>query len=305
MKRLVAIVGPTAAGKSALALRLSCDYDGEIVSADSRQVYRFLDIGTAKPTRDERLMVLHHLIDIIDPDADFSLAQYQELAFKTIAQIQDRNRLPFLVGGSGLYVWAVLDNWNIPRVIPDMNFRRQLEDRAARGESGELYQELIMLDPVAAARIDPHNIRRIIRALEINKAAVKRLSTGYSPGIFESLIIGLTMDRGELYRRIDDRVDKMIANGLVDEVKGLIQKGYCSYDMSAMSGIGYRQVGLYLKGEKSLDEAVQLIKKESRRLVRQQYNWFKPQNDRIKWFNILNEPYNKISALVKEFIAGN
>jgi tRNA dimethylallyltransferase len=305
MKRLVAIVGPTAAGKSALALRLSCDYDGEIVSADSRQVYRFLDIGTAKPTRDERLMVPHHLIDIIDPDVDFSLAQYQELAFKTIAQIQDRNRLPFLVGGSGLYVWAVLDNWNIPRVIPDMNFRRQLEDRAARGESGELYQELIMLDPVAAARIDPHNIRRIIRALEINKAAVKRLSTGYSPGIFESLIIGLTMDRGELYRRIDDRVDKMIANGLVDEVKGLIQKGYCSYDMSAMSGIGYRQVGLYLKGEKSLDEAVQLIKKESRRLVRQQYNWFKPQNDRIKWFNILNEPYNKISALVKEFIAGN
>lgn len=305
MKRLVAIVGPTAAGKSALALSLSRDYNGEIVSADSRQVYRFLDIGTAKPTRDERLMVPHHLIDITDPDADFSLAQYQELAFKTIVQIQGRNRLPFLVGGSGLYVWAVLDNWNIPRVIPDMNFRRQLEDRAAHGESGELYQELRMLDPVAAARIDPHNIRRIIRALEINKAAVKRLSTGSSPGIFKSLIIGLTMDRGELYRRIDDRVDKMIASGLVDEVKDLVQKGYCNYDMPAMSGIGYRQVGLYLKGEKSLDEAVQLIKKESRRLVRQQYNWFKLQDERIKWFNILNEPYNKISALVNEFIAGN
>jgi len=198
----------------------------------------------------------------------------------------------------------VLDNWNIPRVIPDMNFRRQLEDRAARGESGELYQELRMLDPVAAARIDPHNIRRIIRALEINKAAVKRLSTGSSPGIFKSLIIGLTMDRGELYRRIDNRVDKMITNGFVDEVKNLVQKGYCNYHMSAMSGIGYREISLYLKGEKSLEEVVQLIKKESRRLVRQQYNWFKLKDDRIKWFNVLEEPYSKISALVNEFIAG-
>ncbi len=170
MNRLVAVVGPTAVGKSRLALHLAQTFNGEIVSADSRQVYRHMDIGTAKPSLEELSLVRHHLIDIVNPDEGFSLAQYQQLAYRAIDDIQQRNKLVLLVGGSGLYVWAVLEGWGIPKIPPDPEFRHSLEEKAAGGGADELFQELVKVDPVAAQRIDQRNVRRVIRALEVHRS---------------------------------------------------------------------------------------------------------------------------------------
>jgi len=301
MNRLLAIVGPTGVGKSRLALRLAQAFDGEIVSADSRQVYRYMDIGTAKPSPEELSLVPHHLIDIVNPDEDFSLAQYQQLAYRAIEDIHQRHKLALLVGGSGLYVWSVLDGWRIPRVAPDPGFRHSLEEKAARVGKDELYQELARVDPVAAQRIDPRNVRRTIRALEVHRGAevpISRLQGKTAPP-FNTLIIGLTADRAELYRRIDLRVDEMIQRGLVDEVKRLVNRGYDSY-LPAMSGIGYKQIGMFLKGEITLAVAIQQIKFETHRLVRHQYSWFQLKDDRIRWFDIQREKEAQISALLSK-----
>jgi tRNA dimethylallyltransferase len=303
MNRLLAIVGPTGVGKSRLAIRLAQALDGEIVSADSRQVYRYMDIGTAKPTKEEQAIVPHHLIDIVNPDEDFSLAQYQQLAGKAIDDIQQRRKLPLLAGGSGLYVWAILDSWNIPKVAPDLEFRRSLEEKADRVGKDELYHELAKVDPVAAQRINPRNVRRIIRALEVYKEAkipFSQLQLKTTPP-FNTLIIGLTTDRAELYRRTDRRVDEMIKRGLVDEVKGLVDMGY-DFALPAMSGIGYKQIGMYLRGELTLSAAIQQIKFETHRLVRHQYSWFRLKDDRIKWLDIQGDVDSHITALVSKFI---
>ncbi|MBI4267856.1 MAG: tRNA (adenosine(37)-N6)-dimethylallyltransferase MiaA [Chloroflexi bacterium] len=302
MNRLVAIVGPTAVGKSQLALNLAQDLDGEIVNADSRQVYRYMDIGTAKPTRQEMALVPHHLIDILNPDEDFSLAQYQALAYQAISDIHGRGKLPFLVGGSGLYVWAVLEGWAVPPVAPDPEFRRQLLDKAARGEAQAIYQELAQADPAAAAKIDPRNIRRVIRALEVSRSTgvpFSRLQRKEPPP-FDSLIIGLTVDRAELYHRIDARVERMIEPGLVDEVKRLIDMGY-GFELPAMSGIGYRQIGQYLNGEVALEKAVEQTKFATHRIARHQYAWFRLSDQRIRWFDMERGPRSKISGLVATF----
>ncbi|MFC2012205.1 tRNA (adenosine(37)-N6)-dimethylallyltransferase MiaA [Chloroflexota bacterium] len=306
MIRLVTILGPTATGKSRLALRLAQQFNGEIVSADSRQVYRRMDISTAKPRRQDMVLVPHHLIDIINSDEDFSLAQYQKLAFKSIEDIRKRNKLPFLVGGSGLYIWAVLEGWQIPQIAPDPEFRRRLENRAARGEAEELYQELQEIDPVAAQRIDRKNTRRIIRALEVTTHAdtpISRLQ-GKKPPPFNTLIIGLTTDRKELYNRIDLRVDGMVKQGLLEEVNKLVDLGY-DFSLPAMSGIGYRQTGMFLRSEMDMESAIQQIKTETHRFVRRQYNWFKLSDDRIQWFDIKNDSTDQeITALVSEFLEG-
>jgi len=304
MSCLVAIIGPTATGKSSLALRLAQEFDGEIVNADSRQVYRHMDIGTAKPDRHEVSLVRHHLIDIINPDEDFSLARYQELAFRAIDEINGRKKLPLLVGGSGLYVWAALEGWDIPRVAPDPDFRQTLEDRAASGETDELYQELLKIDPVAAEKIDRHNVRRLIRALEVSKKSkipFSRLQHKKRPS-FESLIIGLTTERTELYRRIDSRVDRMIEQGLVEEVRSLVDMGY-GLSLPAMSSIGYRQIGAYLNGDLTLEAAISKIKTETHRLVRRQYNWFRLTDKRIKWFDITDDFEAAVSERVKSFLS--
>ncbi|GAG31309.1 unnamed protein product, partial [marine sediment metagenome] len=250
-------------------LRLSECFNGEIVSADSRQVYRHLDIGTAKPTREEMSRVPHHLIDVVNPDEVFSLAQYQEMAFKAIKDIQQRDKLPFLVGGSGLYVRAVLENWRIPRVSPDYRFRYNVEKRAAEGGAAELYEELARLDPEAARKIDPRNVRRIIRALEVHAGAGQPFSRAgrKRPPPFRALVIGLTTDRVGLYKIVDERVDAMFAGGLVNEVENLLKMGY-DFSLPAFSGIGYRQVGQYLRGKLSLEEARQKIKTETHRFIR-------------------------------------
>ena len=305
MNRLVAIVGPTGVGKSHLALRLAQALEGEIVGADSRQVYRYMDIGTSKPTKEELSLVPHHLIDIVNPDEDFSLAQYQQLAYRAIEDIHERHKLPLLVGGSGLYVWAVLGGWRIPRVAPNLEFRHSLEEKVARVGKEELYHELAMVDPVAAQRIDPRNVRRTIRALEVYKGAkipFSRLQVKATP-LFDTLIIGLTADRAELYSRIDFRVDEMIEQGLVDEVKGLMNRGY-SFNLAAMSGIGYKQIGMFLRGELNLADAIQQIKFETHRLVRHQYSWVRLKDDRIKWFDVQDSVDSQIIESVN-YIRGN
>jgi len=302
MSRLLAVVGPTGVGKSRLALDSAQAFDGEIVSADSRQVYRYMDIGTAKPTKKELSLIPHHLINIINPDEDFSLAQYQQLAYKAIEDIQKRDKLSILVGGSGLYVWAVLDGWKIPKVAPDLELRRSLE----RVGKEELYAELAQVDPVAAQRIAPGNVRRIIRALEVHRGAkvpFSQLQLKTEP-LYETLIIGLTADRAELYRRVDLRVDEMIKLGLVDEVKRLLNKGY-DFSLPAMAGIGYKQIGMHLRGELTLASAIQQIKFETHRLVRHQYSWFRLKDDRIRWFDIEKGMDFRIKTLVTSFIGGN
>lgn len=294
---LLAIIGPTAVGKSALALRLAGEYNGEIINADSRQVYRYLNIGTAKPTSDEKSRIPHHLIDIIDPDQSFSLAEYQELAFRKIQEVQARGCLPILVGGTGQYVWAVLENWVVPRVPPNLELRRRLEERAEREGIAALYTELVSRDPESAARTDPRNLRRVVRALEVSYLGGDAPAKRASP--FDSLIIGLNAPRPNLYQRIEARLNEMIAAGFLSEAQGLLERGY-SAALPALSSIGYRQMMRHLAGEISLEEAATSVNIDSHRLVRQQYNWFKPTDERIHWFDVTVNPYPEISRLVAE-----
>ena len=303
MHPVVAIVGPTGVGKSSLAMRIAEQLCGEIVSADSRQVYRHMDIGTAKPTDQEMALVPHHLINVVNPDEDFSLAEYQRLAYDAILDIASRRKLPLLVGGTGQYVWAVVEGWEIPKVAPDLEFRRQLEERALRGESVALYEELLKIDPQAAQKIDPRNVRRVIRALEVSlraDAPFSRLRTKSAPP-FQTLAIGLTERREELYRRVDARVDTMIERGMVEEVRNLAAMGF-GFHLPAMSGIGYRQIGEYLQGNLDLESAVKRIKVETHRFVRHQYNWFRLSDERIKWYDLEDkELESKAVAEIRTF----
>jgi tRNA dimethylallyltransferase len=303
MKRLIAIVGPTGIGKSRLAIRLALKFKGEIIGADSRQVYRYLDIGTAKPPPRELSLVPHHLINIIDPDEEFSLAQYLVLAGQTITDIFRRGRLPFLVGGTGLYVKAVLEDWQVPQVSPDRKFRYNKEKQASEGNIDELYQELVTADPDAAAKIDRRNVRRVIRALEVHARAGKAFSQlgRKKPPAFTPFVIGLTTDRAELYRMVDRRVDEMIAGGLVREVAKLQKMGF-SLDLPSLSGIGYRQIGQFLKGKMTLEAATQKIKTDTHRFIRHQYAWFRRDDGEIHWFDITKRPEVEIECRLSGFL---
>jgi len=301
---LIAIVGPTGVGKTKVAVCLCQQVGGEIVSADSRQVFNGLDIGTDKPTSAQRSMVPHHLVDIVAPDEQFTLAQYQERAYDAIEDVVHRGRVPFLVGGTGLYVRAVLEGFAIPRVEPNPRLRQRLMEEAERNGAAVLHARLAELDPEAADSIDARNVRRVIRALEVYETAKERISVlqERQEPPYRILKIGLTMERGRLYRRVDERVDSMIDRGLVAEVQGLEARGY-SQDLPAMSGLGYRQVLMYLRGELGLAEAVQRIKSETHRLVRQQYKWFRLDDETIHWFDVSSEPQERIEALIKGFLA--
>ena len=273
---LVAIVGPTAVGKTALSLALAAALGGEIVSADSRQVYRQLNIGTAKPTPVERAAVPHHLIDIAEPDEDFSLARYQDLASAAIGTIAARGRLPILVGGTGQYLVALLEGWQIPRVAPQPELRAQLEAEAASRGTAVLHARLASIDPAAAAGVPPTNLRRIIRALEVYEVTGEPISTQQTkrPPPYHSRALWLTLPADALYQRIDARVDAMIAAGLLDEVRGLLARGY-TWHLPAMSSLGYREFEPYFAGVATLAACVERLKFNTHAFARRQPAWFR------------------------------
>jgi tRNA dimethylallyltransferase len=260
-----------------------------------------MDIGTAKPTADERTHVRHWLLDVADPDERFSLAQFLELAEHAIRDCWSRAALPILAGGTGQYVWALLEGWQVPRLAPDRALRAELEARVQRDGPETLLTELAEVDPEYAARVDRHNIRRVIRALEVYRHTGRPLSawqTRKAPD-FSWAALGLTCPRAELYRRIDARVDAMIAGGLVDEVRALLASGY-GREVPAMSGIGYRQICQHIAGELPLDEAVARMKTETHRLARMQHNWFRPTDDRIHWVDVrIGDPFSVALRVVE------
>jgi tRNA dimethylallyltransferase len=303
MKCLIAIVGPTAVGKSGLGNLIAGDFQVEIVNADSRQIYKYMDIGTAKPPAAERSRISHHLLDIILPDQDYSIALYQQAAGAAIRDIQTRGKLPLLIGGSGQYVWSLIEGWQIPEVPPDPAFREELEQKAAQQGTDCLFRELEELDPVAAGRMSPNNLRRIIRALEIyRKTGRKPSELQVKNGVdYPVLIIGLTAERENLYRMIDSRVEKMVETGLVEEVKSLINMGY-GPELPSMSSLGYREIAAYIAGNMDLADAVEKIKFETHRFARSQYAWFHLNDARIQWFWAGSDIKAKINYTINTFI---
>ena len=297
---LLVIVGPTAAGKTALAVHLAQALNGEIISADSRQIYRRMDIGTAKPSAEEQAAAPHHMLDVVDPDQVLTAAEYQRMAYALVAEIRGRERLPMLVGGAGQYIHAVVEGWSIPEVAPQPALRAGLEARAATEGGEALHAYLATLDPVAAGRIDYRNLRRVIRALEVclvTGQPISRLQRK-SPPPYQVYQLGVTRPRPGLYARIDARVDAMLAAGLVDEVRRLVEAGY-SWDLPSMTGLGYRQIGAYLRGELSLADALALIKKQTRRFVHQQATWFRPDDPAIHWVDPDEVSLGEILAQIK------
>ena len=304
LPRLIAVVGPTAVGKTALAIALAQRFHGEIVNADSRQVYLGMDIGTAKPTHEEQAAAPHHLIDIRAPTEPLSLGEYLPLACRAVADIVRRGKLPILCGGTGQYVWAFLEGWQVPKVPPDPDYRTNLERRAATEGLESLWSELKTLDPERAAVVDRHNTRRIIRALEIvrslggDTSAIKR--SAEPP--YNAMIIGLTMERSALYARIDARFDRMMEDGLLGEAQRLVEADY-TLGEGPLSGVGYSELGQFLAGELTLDDAVQRSKTQTHRLVRRQYTWFKRNDERILWLDATHElPVAEACQHVREFL---
>ena len=285
---LIAVLGPTASGKSTLALRLAGTFGGEIVSADSRLLYHGMDIGTAKPTPAERSRVVHHLIDVTTPDAPYDLARWKADAISAIANIRGRDHLPFLVGGTAQWTTALLDGWEPPTVAPAHDFRAAMEERARNEGIESLLVELAARDPESAARTGP-NLRRIIRALEVIRATGEPFSAqrGRAAKPYRDLRLGLSLPRDVLYARIDARVDAMLTAGLVDEVRALLDAGY-DPSLPAMSGIGYRQVAEYLHGETTLTIMCERIKQATHRYARHQMTWLR-RDETIVWLDTQNE----------------
>ncbi|HPG19882.1 MAG TPA: tRNA (adenosine(37)-N6)-dimethylallyltransferase MiaA [Flexilinea sp.] len=281
------IVGPTAVGKTAFAIELAKIANAEIVSADSRYFYRGMDIGTAKPTPEERQSIPHHLIDVADPDETWSLALFQQKAYDAIASIHERGKNVIVVGGTGQYIRALLQGWSPPTMEVDLVMRAVLEDWANEIGPMEIHKKLAILDPIAAEKIDYRNVRRTIRALEVIFGSGQRFSEQrkVTESPYSFLILGLNRSRSSLYQRIDQRIDQMIRQGFIEEVAGLLEKGY-SPALPSMSAIGYREISAYLNHEITLDEAIRLIKQRTRNFVRRQANWFKTNDPQIHWFNL-------------------
>ena len=282
----ICVVGPTAVGKTALAVALARRFGGEVVNADSRQVYRGMTIGTAKPNPEERAAAPHHLLDIIDPPEPFGLALFLERASEAVPAIRGRGRLPIVCGGTGQYVWALVEGKRVPAVPPDPEFRASLEAEAERAGVEALHRRLAEVDPVRAAALDARNVRRVIRALEIHHVT-GRLPSEMRHAVSErtnALVLGLTMDRQALYQRIDERVERMVAEGFLQEVQRLAEEGL-SFEHGPLNSPGYRELGMYLQGLLSLEEAVARTKTQTHRLARRQYAWFNLADPRIRWLD--------------------
>ncbi len=288
-RKMLGVVGPTATGKTAVGMALAKMLGGEIISADSMSVYRGMDIGTAKPSLADQGEVRFHLIDVGNPLEAFSVAEFKRLALVAVDEIWERKLLPLVVGGTGLYVNTLTGGWNIPEVPPDYEFRDALREEAAALDSEHLLEKLRKVDAPTAERLHPNDQMRIIRALEVYTkmgvpisqlhAEAGRIETGWDVQLF-----GLTMRRELLYERIENRVESMIEAGLIDEVRGLLDSG-CTPSMTSMKGLGYKEIAGYLLGEYSLDEAVEILKRDTRRFAKRQMTWFRA-DDRIQWLDV-------------------
>jgi tRNA dimethylallyltransferase len=304
LPKLIVILGPTAAGKTAMSLRLAKEIGGEIISADSRQIYKKMDIGTAKEKGEWRRNGLrktyyiddipHHLIDFLDPGKSFAAAQFRDRALKYIKIAYRNGRVPIVVGGTGLYISTIVDNYTIPRVNPNKKLRSSLEEK----DNDELLSLLENLDPKSAMTIDRQNKRRIIRALEVSIMTGEPFSEQKKKGeaLFDVLQIGVDVDRPVLHDRIERRVDTMIERGLIGEIEALLRQKY-SWKLPSMSGVGYRQFEDYFAGTATLEGTIEKLKRDTRRYARRQITWFK-RDKRIKWCRSYDDMYR----LVREFL---
>ena len=306
-QKLIIILGPTACGKTGLSLEIAKRFQGEIISGDSMQVYRGMDIGTAKISPEEMQGIPHHLIDILEPQQAFSVADFRSLAEDAIQKIAQRGRLPMVVGGTGLYIDSLLYPYNFAgdmEASPEIRQRLQEEYRQLGGLA--LHQRLADLDPASAQRIHPNDEHRLVRALEVLEITGEPLSQrqqdkSCTPA-YQGILIGLNMEREQLYARIEQRVEQMLSQGLIDEVRSLLEQGI-DPAANSMQGIGYRQTVGYLQGQYSLDEAVELIKRDTRRFAKRQITWFKRNKD-ICWFDVGHyREEGELLESVSEYIA--
>ena len=302
--KLVVVLGPTAVGKSELALGLALSIDGEIVNADSQQVYRFMDIGTGKPSAEDRLRVSHHLIDMVDPDEEFNAAQFRRMALAIIEQIQGREKKVIVCGGTGLYLKALTQGL-FEGPGSDAAFRAALDRQIEVQGLAALYQRLVAIDGSVTSTIHPNDRQRIVRALEVFETTGRPLSAwqnehAFRDEPFELLKIGLLRERAELYDRINRRCEQMVQDGLLEEVRELVARGY-SLDLKSLRSVGYRQMGAVLRGEKDLTGALEEMKQETRRLAKRQLTWFRRDRE-ILWFHP-EKQQREICQRAGEFLA--
>ncbi|HEY4601637.1 MAG TPA: tRNA (adenosine(37)-N6)-dimethylallyltransferase MiaA [Cerasibacillus sp.] len=304
--KVVVIVGPTAVGKTKLSIEIAKKFNGEIISGDSMQVYRGMDIGTAKISREEMAGIPHYMLDIKDPDEAFSVADFKEHVQSYIAHIDSKSKLPILVGGSGLYIQAILYDYQFTNHKRDEAYTTKLEERIKLEGIAPVYEQLKRIDPEQAKKIHPNNHRRVIRALEIYRQTGKTMSellrdeeSQKSP--YDPIIIGLEMDRPLLYERINQRVDRMLEEGLLEEVHTLYKKGY--ENTQAMRAIGYKEFIPYFKEEYYYTRAIELLKRNSRRYAKRQFTWFKNKM-KVDWYGIRPETINKQFQIILQDLAG-
>lgn len=296
-EKVIVIVGPTAIGKTDLSIQLAKELQTEIISGDSMQVYKGMDIGTGKITKEEMADIPHYMLNIRQPNEDFSVATFKELVEEHIKVINEKGKIPIIVGGTGLYIQAVLFDYQFSEQKRDEKFTKELENLLEREGNIALHEKLKKVDPIQASKIHPNNYRRVIRALEVfestGKTMTERHKTQNKTSKYDYVLIGLEMNRDKLYDRINRRVEKMVQDGLVEEVRALYDKGFS--DTQAMKAIGYKEIIPYLEQEMSLDEAVSILQRNSRRYAKRQYTWFKNQMD-VTWFDaekVANPTYLK------------
>lgn len=305
--KLLVLVGPTAVGKTRLSIEIAKNFQAEIISGDSMQVYRGMDIGTAKITREEMQGVPHHLIDIHDPDYPYSVAEFQEQSRRRIGEITERSRLPFIVGGTGLYIESVCYGFQFSESGADEAYRNEQMAYAQKHGAEALHQKLADVDPDSAARLHPNDLRRVVRALEIFHLTgvphSARLAVQKKESPYQLCLVGLTMDRQMLYNRIEERIDLMLRQGLVEEVAALMDKGY-GPGLVSMQGLGYKEIVSYLQGHCSLEEAVELLKRDTRRFAKRQLSWFRHMQD-IEWVDVgSTEKFSANYEKIRDIIAG-
>ncbi|CAM3519735.1 tRNA (adenosine(37)-N6)-dimethylallyltransferase MiaA [Marinicrinis lubricantis] len=305
--KLLVLIGPTAVGKTKLSLELAKMLNAEIISGDSMQVYRGMDIGTAKATPEERAVVPHHLIDIRNPDEPYSVSEFQSMSERLIEDITARGKLPFIVGGTGLYIESVCYKFEFSSAGQDDAYRKKLQDMVQRDGPQAVHLMLEHIDPDSAKRIHVNNYRRVIRALEIyhitGKTATAFLQGQKKESPYELCIVGLTMDRAKLYQRIEQRIDEMMEQGLLEEVRRLLNQGY-HRDMVSMQALGYKEIIGYLEGEYPLDAAVELLKRDTRRFAKRQLSWFRHMEN-IHWHDVTEGNFFEHLQVIHGIIAGN